>query len=199
MNAVQIISIVLSALLPGSGHILVGRPLRGILVLFLLGFAVEGYFYGQIAPLDPPGWSGTIYVISIIGGVLLWGYAVADTTRLALRHKRIEAKADAAIAQLREGLVAYLKDDLRAAVRAYRGALRIDDQDPDALFHVGVAYAHLGLHKKARRALNRCIQYDHDGKWDDEAAEQLRHLEATPDGVPISTPTAEGTDREAEA
>jgi len=172
------------------------------LVLFLLGFAVDGYFYGQAMSIVPPeeaGSAGTIHTLSIIGSVLLWLYAVGDTTLLALRHRRIEARADDATAQLREGLVAYLKDDLRASVRAYQQALRIDDQDPDALFHVGVAYAHLGLHKKARRALNRCIQYDHDGKWDDEAAEQLRHLEAAPDGVPVSTPTAEGTPREAEA
>ncbi|NQT86136.1 hypothetical protein HQ560_05185 [bacterium] len=202
MKTAQIIPIALSVFLPGCGHIAAGRPGRGILVFFLFGFAIDGYLYSQamsIVPADQAGSASTIHALSIVGGLLLWAYAVADTTRLGLRHRRIEARADDATGQLREGLVAYLRDDLHAAVLAYQGALRINDQDPDSLFHVGVAYAHLGQRKKARRALSRCIQYDNDGKWDDEAAEQLRHIEAVPDGAAAPNPTAEGMHSEAEA
>jgi Tfp pilus assembly protein PilF len=131
--------------------------------------------------------------------VLLWAYAVVDTTRLARRHGRIEARADEATARVRDGLIAYLRDDCGAAAKSLQAALRIDDQDADALFHIGVAYAHQGEKKKARRALNRCIQYDHDGKWDEEAGEQLRHLDATPGRGAIQPETEEDHDRETEA
>jgi tetratricopeptide (TPR) repeat protein len=198
----ETIPVALSAVLPGCGHIAAGRQGKGLLVFFLFGFSVDGYLYSQalsILPADQAAAAPTIRILSLASGILLWTYAVVDTARLARRHRRIAARADEATTHVRDGLIAYLRDDYAAAVQALQSALRIDDQDADALFHIGVAYAHQGNSKKARRALNRCIHYDHDGKWDEEAGEQLRHLDAAP-GRRIAGPeTVEERNREAEA
>jgi tetratricopeptide (TPR) repeat protein len=193
--------ICLSVVFPGCGHIAAGRPARGLLLFFLFGFAVDGFLYSQaqsILPPDQAGAASVVRVIALAAGFLLWAYAIADTTSLALRRQRIEARADAATSHIRLGLLASLRDQWPEALRAFQTALRINDQDPDALFHVGVAYAHLGQRRKARRALRRCIRYDRSGKWDDEAFDHLRQLEAAPPKAPSPSPTpASGEDREA--
>jgi tetratricopeptide (TPR) repeat protein len=188
----RVIPVCLSAALPGCGHIAAGQAGKGILVFFLFGFALDGWLYSQAQSILPaesttPALAFVRYG-AIALGVILWVFAVADTAALALRRRRIETMADAANAHIGDALVAYLRNDYDAAVKALRAALRVNDQDIDALFHLGVVYAATGQRRKARRALYRCIRYDHDGKWDNEAQEQLRALESTP---PSSPPPAE--------
>jgi len=178
------IAIALSMLLPGIGHIAAGKALKGLLLFFLFGFAVDGWVYSQAAGVLPP--EHTVLSIpsvrngSLALGGLLWAFAVFDTTALALRRRRIAAKAEAADGHVRDALVARLRNDPQAALRALGAAQRINDQDPDALFHLGVVYAALGQRRKAHRALRRCIRYDHDGKWDSQAQRQLAALDAPP-------------------
>ncbi len=174
------IAIVLSVLLPGTGHIAAGKPWKGVLIFFLFGFALDGWLYSQAATVLPP--EHTVLSIpavrngSLALGIILWAFAVCDTTALALRRRRIVAKADVADGHVRNALVAHLRRDPQAALNALRAALRINDQDPDAWFHLGVAQAGLGQRRKARKALRQCIRYDHDGKWDAQAQGQLDAL-----------------------
>ncbi|MBM4037479.1 MAG: tetratricopeptide repeat protein [Planctomycetes bacterium] len=174
------IAIVLSMLLPGTGHIAAGKPWKGVLIFFLFGFALDGWIYSQAATVLPP--EHTVLSIpavrncSLALGIILWAFAVCDTAALALRHRRIVAKAEVAEGHIRNALIGHLRREPQAALKALRAALRINDQDPDAWFHLGVAYASLGQRRKARRALGQCIRYDHDGKWDTQAQAQLEAL-----------------------
>jgi len=180
--------ICLSVVLPGCGHIAAGRTAKGLLLFFLFGFAVDGFLYSQAQSILPPEQAGVaptvVRYLALGGGLLIWAFAIGDTMALALRRRRIEALADAANARIRDALVAYLRGDYAGAVKALRAALRINDQDPDALFHLGVVCAHMGQRRKARRALHQCIRHDHDGKWDSEAHEQLRALDTIPPPAP---------------
>ncbi len=182
MKIAQVIPILLSMLMPGVGHIAAGRALRGILLFFLFGFAIDGWLYSQAASVLPPERSAldipTIRNLSLGLGALLWAFAVLDTVAIALRRRRILAKADVADAHIRGALVAHLRNEPEAAIKELRAARRINDQDPDALFHLGVIYAGLGQRAKARKAFHQCISYDSEGKWDAHAQEQLRALEA---------------------
>ncbi|MFP4057210.1 MAG: tetratricopeptide repeat protein [Candidatus Brocadiia bacterium] len=181
MKPAHIAPICLSAVFPGCGHIAAGRPARGLLLFFLFGFAVDGFLYTQAQGILPaaerPAHVAAVRYAALAAGLVLWGYAVADTTALAVRRRRVAARSQAADSHIRESLVAQLRDDPQGALRALQTALRINDQDPDALFHLGVAYARLGQRRKARRALRRCIRYDREGKWDDEAFAHLREVE----------------------
>ena len=181
MKANSLVPVCLSVVFPGAGQIAAGRPARGLLLIFLLGFAVDGYLYSQAQTLLPPE-RATISPASLRGGAfalggLLWAIAIADAAATALRSRRMEASSGLANSHIREALVAYLRNDLPAATQSLRAALRIRPRDPDALFYSGVIHAKAGHSRKARKALCRCIRYDTEGKWDDEAHEQLRVIE----------------------
>jgi len=178
----HVVPILLSVVLPGTGHIAIGKTLKGLLIFFCFGFAVDGWVYSQAARVLPPEHSvlsiPALRRGSIALGALLWAFATFDMARLALRRRRLLAKADVADGHIRDALVAHLRNDSEAALQELRAARRINDQDPDAFFHLGVLYASRGERKKARKALLRCIRYDHEGKWDTHAQQQLRALEA---------------------
>lgn len=194
MKSAQVVPIVLSALLPGIGHIAAGRALKGILLFFLFGFAVDGWVYSQAASVLPP--EQTLLSLpalrngSLALGGLLWAFAVCDTAAIALRERRIAAKAEVADGHIREALVAHLRDDHQAAIKSLRAALRINDQDPDAWFHLGVAYARLKQLRKARRAFHLCIRYDRSGKWDIQVRDELEALQPPPTAQPARAPAA---------
>lgn len=205
MKANRIVPICLSALFPGAGHIVAGRTGRGLLLIFLFGFAIDGYLYSQAQTLLPPERTA-ISPASLRGGALalgglLWAMAIADSAAAALRSRRTQAAQGVASTQIREALVAYLRDDLAAATKSLRDALRVCPRDPDALFYLGVIYAKSGQARRARKALYRSIRYDTEGKWDDEAHEQLRVIEGAPlsSSSPSSTlPAQAGKDAEDE-
>ncbi len=200
MKIGRYVPIAISAILPGLGHIAAGRTATGLLLFFLFGFAVDGYFYSQALGVLPAGVAPAspelVRTVSLAGAAVLWLLAVADSTRIALRRRRLESRAHEATAHIRDGLVAYLRNDLRAAARALHAALRINDRDPDALYHLGVVYAAAGHRRKARRALQRCIQFDGRGKWDAEAHDHLRALDAAPP-APAAPPATKERPREA--
>lgn len=194
----QIVPVCLSAAVPGSGHIAAGRPLKGVLIFFLFGFAVDGWLYSQAASILPP--ERTVLSVALMRnsaialGAVLWLFAVLDTASAVLRRRRIAAKAGVADACIREALAAFLRSDYPAAVKELRSALRINDQDPDAHFHLGVALASMGKRRDARRAFHACISFDHDGKWDAQTRAQLEALDSPP--TPKGPPPAQAREGE---
>ena len=203
MKLAQIVPVCLSAAVPGSGHIAAGRPLRGVLIFFLFGFAIDGWLYSQAASILPP--ERTMMSVALMRnsaialGVALWLFAVADTVSIARRRRRIEAKAGVANTCVREAVAAFLRSDYPAAVKELRAALRINDQDPDAYFHLGVALASMGKPRQARRAFHACIRFDHDGKWDAQTREQLEPLTAAHKPKPRPAPSPEPAREEEDA
>ena len=183
MKLRHIVPVAISALVPGFGHLVAGRPGRGVLLFFLFGFAIDGLLYSHVQSLLPPQEAAlpplNIRNASLALGAALWLIALADVIAIEMRKRRIESKAGEATEYIRQALVASLCDDWRAAARALHAALRINPRDADALFHIGAVYAASGHRRKARRALHRCIRSDHDGKWDKQAAEQLDALDTT--------------------
>ncbi len=193
MKVREIAPVCISAVLPGCGHIAAGQHAKGLLLFFLFGFAVDGVLYGRAQSfLRPEAPGSAVYTIALLLGMGLWVYAVGDTVAIALRSRRIEAKAEVADSHIRQALVAYLADDLASATDFLRAALRVNPRDPDALFHLGVVHARAGRHRQARRALRRCLRADHDGKWDAEADAELRALEAAP--AHAARPASPGAD-----
>jgi len=76
--------ILLSALfVPGSGHVFLGRPSRGLVMLFWM--VIFGYVTFRLAPAQ----AGFIGKIS--GGAAVWALSVVDVARmLKNRHTHIQ-------------------------------------------------------------------------------------------------------------
>ena len=62
-------------LVPGSGHVLLGRPTRGLVMLFWM--VIFGYVTFRLAP------PGTAFLGKIGGGVAVWALSVVDVARMA--------------------------------------------------------------------------------------------------------------------
>ena len=87
-------AIVLSAILPGSGHALIGEWLRGLAVLLpwgvLLGLAY--WAWDRIAALDRASLDDYLAIATLFGSMLLlWGWSLWD---LAVRGRRELSRGD---------------------------------------------------------------------------------------------------------
>jgi len=188
----EIAPVCISAALPGCGHIAAGKHFKGLLLFLFFGFALDGFLYGHFQHLlAPEQGTSAAYVVALVAGLGLWAYAVGDTLALAARSRRIEAKADVADAHIRQALAAYLADDYDGAGAALKGALRINPDDPDALFHLGAVHAAAGRPRPAARAFRKCLRCDLDGKWEREVHARLQRLHAPPDAAASTQPAVE--------
>lgn len=72
---------------PGSGHVLLGRPMRGLLLLFwMIVFAAITY---QLAPAN------VSRIGRFSGGFAVWAISVVEVARLAALRARNESKGTA--------------------------------------------------------------------------------------------------------
>lgn len=70
-------------LVPGSGHVLLGRPTRGLVMLFWM--VIFGYVTFRLAPPQ------TAFIARIGGGIAVWALSVVDAAHItALRGTKKE-------------------------------------------------------------------------------------------------------------
>lgn len=155
---------------PGWGHIVLGKALRGFLFFFF--FAL----FANFALLSFVAWPAlaTGYVAPGCGAAagILWLTAAADLWRLAIwRHRAaLRSLKDEA---LRDGLTRFLAGDLAGARAAYRRLVFLDREDPDGHFHLGNVAAAEGKWIEARRHWKTCLSVDIAQKWSEEARAEL--------------------------
>lgn len=161
---------------PGWGHIVLGKALRGYLFFFF--FAL----FANFALLSFVAWPSlaTGYVAPGCGAAaaIVWLFAFTDLWRLAVwRHRpALRALKDEA---LREGLAKFLAGDLAGARAAYARLVRLDREDPDGHFHLGTVAAAEGKRREARAHWKECLAVDATKKWADEARAELAKLDST--------------------
>lgn len=166
-------AILLSMMLPGLGHVLLGRPVKGMLLAcaftVCISLAVLRALFVQPAMLD----AGFLCVTAAALG--LWLGALWGMLRVALRPLAKLASPDLDD-RFREGIRHYLTGDLKRAERTFHGLLSMDPADADAHLRLGLVYKAQGKPKQARRCLKRCTAFDPEGKWRDEVARELAAL-----------------------
>ena len=125
------------SLCPGWGHVYWGREAPGLVVFTVA--AIFGFVFLN-ALLIYQGEGRTILVW--ISGSLMLVTFLAVWVDLFLRTSpaRLRREQEAQERFLHKGTVAYLKDDLDDALVLFRECLRIDSQDSEALFRLGVIY-----------------------------------------------------------
>jgi tetratricopeptide (TPR) repeat protein len=166
------VALILS-LVPGWGHVYWGREFLGLslfTVAAVLGFAfLNGLFIYQ-----GPGRGLLVWSSGLLLGVcevVVWVELFVRT--LPARQRREEEERERLIA---EGSIAYLRNDYERAVDLFRQCLRINPQDVDAMFRLGVVHARAGDGRQARRWLNSTLRHDVEERWSWEVGRELEQL-----------------------
>ncbi|MBI3096839.1 MAG: hypothetical protein HYY93_01130 [Planctomycetes bacterium] len=162
------------ALIPGLGHIAIGRCFRGVLLFFGFTFFVNGFI---IAPFlwHGDGFGRDISVALACAGSVYWLYATLDFFRIAY-WRGLQSVRDSKRRLFLDALTHYLRNDLAAARRELRSILRLDSDDADAYFHLAMTYKAMGARWRARRCLALCRTKDANGKWLHQIREELTDL-----------------------
>lgn len=154
--------LLLVALIPGAGPILLGHGAVGALLMVLGLAGWNAVFVGAYLWQGPEaewiaaaGWGvGPLCTLAS-----WWWTVVATSPRRRARRKALAERA-LGIAQK-----CYLRDKLRGAEAAVRAGLAAAPDDIDLLFVAWVVSRRLGNQQQAQRRLTRLQRLDVDDKW----------------------------------
>ena len=161
------------AVVPGLGHLYLGRHWRGVLVFAVFAMAVNGMYFhlaaGESAGGEP--------ILRFFAGACaaIWAYSVLHVAYLSRRFetKRFVERKDY---HFKRGLTQYLGGLLEPARGEFLAVLKLDPMDIDARFHLGMTYLGLGERKKGVRSFKRCLTDDIDAKWKWEIETELEKM-----------------------
>ena len=161
------------AVVPGLGHLYLGRHWRGLLVFALFALGVNGMFGCRVLTDSVLG----IWVLHLCftAAGAAWCYSVLHVAHLgrAFASKPVQERKDY---HFKRGLTQYLAGAFDAARDEFRTVLKLDPMDVDARFHLGMTLQALGERRKAARAFKRCLADDIHAKWKWEVRTQLAKL-----------------------
>lgn len=161
------------ALVPGLGHLYLGRHWRGLLVFALFALAVNGAYFGDVVGDPATG----VYVLSLCRGAALAmvAYSILHVAHLGKQFERKPVK-ERKDYHFKRGLTQYLGGAFDGARAEFQTVLRLDPMDVEARFHLAMTYRALGEHRKAAKAFRRCLADDLEHKWKWEAETELKKL-----------------------
>ncbi len=184
----------LLSVVPGWGHVYWGRESVG-LVLFTV-VAVCGFaFLNASFIYQGPGRGVFLWT----SGILLCTTFVSSGADLFLRtsRERQGRERESRERLLHQGTIAYLKNDFRDAVVLFRECLRINPQDTEALFRLGVTFTRSGERQQALRHLRKAMRFDFDEKWHWEIGREIYRLKRGTDrDADIEADTDDDTEEE---
>jgi tetratricopeptide (TPR) repeat protein len=95
---------------------------------------------------------------------MIWIFNIIDIMRIIWWRERENIK------KLKEPLFlttfsAYIQNDLEVAEKQLRKLLRIDRDDTDALFYMGVISFRKNKIRRAKRCFEKSLQFDEARKW----------------------------------
>jgi tetratricopeptide (TPR) repeat protein len=154
---------------PGAGHVFLGRAPRGIFLFFWFLFFVNAWLVAPVLSAwalspDPKGMLAAAGVI--------WLYAVLDLLRILIWRNR-KALDDAKRERFLGAFGLYLRGEYARARQKLKGVLRMDRDDPDAMFHIAMTYKREGIPRLAKRYFRRSLRVDPWRKWEDEVRREL--------------------------
>jgi len=158
-----ILAIVASVILPGAGHLVVGRRLlRGVIAVLVASGLLNVMLAGRL--IWPASGFAAVAKWALYGYVVVWAAALADIIDdRIIRRRRAEAAAKDDLA--RQGMTALVEGDWPAALARFEAVLRIDPYSAHAHFYRAVTLAYLNRRRQARRAFRRCYFNDASGRW----------------------------------
>ena len=166
----RLLTILLSPI-AGVVQFLHGRYVFGVVLLFLWIAALNGALV--LGPgLMPPE---SAFWVKLISWCVLGIVTIVSVIDILLRTnpRRVEEIEDRKNRMLLDGINAYLRDDLDAAVGFFSEMVKLDVNDADARMYLATAFRARGDTTPARRQFKHCRALDRK-KWSWEVAEELK-------------------------
>jgi len=163
----------LSLLLPGLGHVYVGRPVRGLVLAIGFSGAVAAAVVRGIVSPEPI--LDSLFLVALFAGAAVWLGTSWVTLRRVLMPLLSAVRLDKE-SLFTKGLASYLRDDLDRAERQFRRVIDIDPGDVEAHLQLAMVHKCRGETRLARRWFKRCRRLDVDGKWQWEIRRELARL-----------------------
>ena len=166
-------TVILTLLMPGLGHFLIGRFVRGLVIWLVYMCSALGAIACGLTGGGPLSHNAPFVVLMLISAAC-WVYAVVNIVDVTFGSE--ESTSEECDEHFRQGVTHYLRGELVRAKKEFQKALSLNRRDLEARLHLGMVYAAEGRYHHARRAFKRCLALDHDGKWHWELQRELRRL-----------------------
>ncbi len=170
-------AIVLSLLLPGVGHGLLGKNVTSILLLVGFGGSIDALVISRLwfETMLP----GRMLWLTIALAGTIWLYSALTIIRLGYWRHRPSLVA-AKEAAFKSALDLYLQDKYNEARVGFLRALKLDPEDAEAHLYLASVETDCGRLKEARKHLSRAKRLDVEGKWAWEVSRKEGLLRARP-------------------
>jgi tetratricopeptide (TPR) repeat protein len=160
----------MSALLPGTGLVALGRLGVGLITGATFAAALNLLLgWSLLWPDAAPRW--VLWLLSLTAGAA-WLASVGITGH-ALAGRSPAHWAATCEALFREGLTSYLRGDHEAAGKAFRAILRLRPDDVEARLRLALVAKAQGRREMAIAELRRCRYYDAGDAWRWEVEREL--------------------------
>jgi len=155
-------AVIATLIVPGTGHLLLRRYLRGTTLAALWTASVDVWLISAFLLGD--GGSAGLSIVSVSLAVVVWIYALVDVLRSlkALRAKDFQKRKDDL---LRTAQVAWLRDELAEAEKLLHGILEMDERDVEAWVHLGKVQKALGRAKASRKSFRSALNLSGSDRW----------------------------------
>lgn len=163
MNA---IALIISIFFPGLGQVLLSRYLKGLLIFFFtvilldLSLLIIPFLFPTLHALRSEFTLKGLYLLS----VCIYLYNLWDIFNIVYYRKRKSLQEKKKVL-LKQGIKYYLQNDLYAAQKELKRALKLDNDDIDILYYLFRIEGFLGETAREKRLLNKLSLLDFDKKW----------------------------------
>jgi len=165
----------LLAIVPGLGHVYLGKFWRGLAVFFIFSFAVNGIYFAFVT--GHPATSGAVFACFAGAASAMLVYSVLHTIYLSCRTETA-SRRERKDYHFRRGMVQYIAGAYGQARDEFEAVLKLDPMDIDARFHLGMTLSALGDRAAAAKQFKRCLSDDITKKWNWEIKRQMEQISA---------------------
>ena len=178
-----VIALVATAILPGTGHLLLRRYLKGATMAALYTASVDLLLISTSPYLGDGKLTLRWVCISVMAAV--WVYALVDVIRLLnSRHsKELRSRKEDL---LKAAQVCWLKGELTEAGRMLTEILTLDERDVEAWVLLGKVYRSSGDDSEARRCFRSALNLAGSEQWRWMLMKELGAGDENPAETPLS-------------
>ncbi len=168
------LALLLSVLLPGLGHVVLGRCLFGVLLAFFYALCLELLLVKTFVwPFELASsyiWGCGGLAAAIWAGALGWVIVLTRVEVSAPEERREEL--------LKEGMKLLLEEELASAEEKLRELVHLEPEDVEAYLYLGSVYEAQGEPKLARNCFKTCLNLDRKRYWKEFLDSHLKELRA---------------------
>lgn len=166
----SIIAGFLTIILPGTGHILVRKYLKGVVLGTLFAACANVFLADRYLLVFAP--SSALPWVALGLAAAVWVWALVDL-EIGLKRKRAKDFQSGKDELLKAAQVAWLRDDLGEAERLLRAILSRDERDIEAWVHLGKVLKTRGRRVEAQVCFRSALNLDGASSWSYMLREEL--------------------------